>query len=245
MKKEFKKLEISKTRDIQLFEAENGLRVLLYGYEFGKSELFVKMPNEQHFTEISGGYNSASGNMKSGKGSDPWREKFENSYEFYIKGEDMMLKINTFNFYFLKIVAQHGERLKAIEEYKLNAILADYDYLALPADVMTISTVHKLGDTYFVMYHPRYHFSYNNHILCKVKGTDVEMFKVTKFERYRDGGTTIIEALDENDKLHEFYHPTSFKPELPATYNGIAMEEIKEADIIKHLVTILKIEVND
>ena len=40
----------------------------------------------------------------------------------------------------------------------------------------------------------------------------VEELEITKFDRYRDGGTTEMTLVDGDGIEHEFYYPTHFKP---------------------------------
>ena len=68
--------------------------------------------------------------------------------------------------------------------------------------------LNKKQVTYFVVDYPAYNFSYTNHTFRIVRGKSVEECKVKEFERYLDGGTTIITVIDSKGKEHKFFSPT-------------------------------------
>ena len=159
MKREYEKID--RDRDMRIFKSEE-FTVIECPYDHKKPEIFIKFSSENHFTEIAGGFNTVHGNNKMGNGKNPWNSH-RNSFEFFIKGEDMFIKENSFDCHFLKLVAQKSKN-KMTNEICIEEIL-QCDYLKLPSDIMEIQSVHKLSDTFFILCYPKYNFRYETHVL--------------------------------------------------------------------------------
>lgn len=195
--------------------------ILIFDYKYGCNEVYVRYPGTEHFIETTGGHKSVQGSMIKGSGENPWHDDYRKKFEFYIHDKNMMFK--EFNHNFL-VKVNDEEALRIVSDPQLN-------YLELPHDVIEISYAHRLGDMFFVIFNPKYNFTYRSSRMIRYSGTNCEELKIQKFERYRDGGTTEVVAADHSGTEHIFYYPTPFKKDICPTYNGISMEEMSEEQV--------------
>ena len=131
---------------------------------------------------------------------------------FYLSKDGGMSQFN-----FMKLVAEYNKGNKYDVTGKCSVNIQEietalkFKYLKLPGDVRTITYCYKtkgIAPKFFIVDYPAYKFEYSNHRLHIIVGDVVSEYKITKFIRYRDGGTTVISVLDEDDKLHKLVFPS-------------------------------------
>jgi len=250
--------DTNKRENIACFE------LLVFEYNRGESTHFLKYPNQNHFIELSGTcIGSARGNMTQGLGENVW-ENFSNDPK-YRKGKiqiyqhdgNVMLNFDDSEFNFLKIAARKttGEKSYIFKDSSygqnrniemIESVLKE-KYLKLPENVRGISYMCKtkdmIGVVYFAVDYPAYNFSYDNQRFRVIlSNNDIKELKVTKMERYRDGGTTYIFLLDGNNKEHIFFSPSSFVNEEiePTNFDGIPLINVTDEER-KELCKVLNI----
>jgi hypothetical protein len=72
----------------------------------------------------------------------------------------------------------------------------------------------------------------------------VTEYKITKFDRYRDGGTTMIQCVDPAGNTHDFFSPQSLFPtaeKLVPTWDKNEIVEVLPAERV-HIIELLQIE---
>jgi len=62
--------------------------------------------------------------------------------------------------------------------------------------------------TFFIVDYPKYNFKYDNHRFRSITDNKISEYQIKSFQRFRDGGTTIITVIDELNKEHKFFSPT-------------------------------------
>lgn len=232
MTKIYKSLSDLQYRKSRLFiSAEKAFELLVFEYEYTKQIFYLKYFQDDFFTELSGGYNTQSGKFNKGIGLNPWVDNYEQNIEIYNNSSDIMIKDSIFQMYFLKEVTEDFDKI------------FDFQYLELPRDVINISYSYQTLDfipVYFLIYYPTYYFGYDTQKAFAIKEGVIEELNITDFQRYRDGGTTIID-IEDYDK--GFYFPTAFNQQLKATFNGHVIIPTLETNT-KILVDLLKLELN-
>ena len=101
------------------------------------------------------------------------------------------------------------------------------EYVPLPDDVYEIESIHKINESYFVVLKRVYGFSYDSMKLFKITTNQSEELQITGFERYRDGGTTLISAIDPVSKKTFNFHIKPFDIAI-STCNDIEMLKVKK-----------------
>lgn len=69
----------------------------------------------------------------------------------------------------------------------------------------------------------------------------IKQFEVTRFDRFRDGGTTYITAKDDKNKTYEFFSPTPFDKNKVPTFQAEELEEVTKEEK-ENLIELLKLD---
>lgn len=245
MKQTFNDFSIHKHRSFELFRSVDKkltstyftnketefsyFDVIVFDYEYGLRKIYIKYPNIDYFVEMYDGGESSNGNMQNLSFQNIWKDSYyEKNIEIFKHDKNMMLKISD-NFNFLECISTNYN------------VLANEKYLMLPSDTFTTTDCYKSKDeipTYYFVNHPTYYFSYNTHKFYSVKNNVIKQYEITNFERYIDGGTTIIKLLDGGNNEHEFYSPTSFNKKLIPLFDDLELIEttIEEKLHIENLI---------
>lgn len=235
--------------------------VLHFHYD---NKIFIKSPNTKHFVELYSKSSHTFNNMtkitkihvsENLDLDDVFyiKHNFELKdveIKFFIHDNNMMLLINDENFNFLKLIATYDkDKDKFIQNelsLNINEIenVLNQEYIKLPEYVRCISYTVKTTDfipTYYIIDYPKYNFSYDNQRLHKIENNIITECKITSFLRYKDGGTTEVEFID-NDKTNKFYLPFNFSSNKVKhmTLNDKIIINATEEDISK-IRNILKI----
>jgi len=202
----------------------------------GNRRVYIKYPGTEHFIEMFGGtsgahYKGKCGNQENYVIENVWEDAtYKRKISLHVSDTYAFLK--TFSaFDFLQVVTD------------LDTVFPIYQckYLKLPTDVRGISYCFNLPfelNGYGVIDYPAFNFDYNNQRLQIVIDKSVQEWKITSFSRYRDGGTTIIEATDSKGDSHKLYFPSPWKKEAVPDFDGIEIEfvsDIKREELIKIL----------
>lgn len=230
--------------------AEAFFEILVFKYEFKHNEVYIRYPNTDYFVETAGGYNNMHGTMNKGNGFNPWSNKYSKKYELYNHDMNLMFKDSEHNF--LTEVASvdcgsssYPKKATYINQDELDAAFA-LNYLKLPDDLMNIAYSYKTADaipTYFLIFYPTYNFGYDTHKVYSIKSGVATELTIMDFQRYRDGGTTIIKIKEAQEG---FYFPTAFESGngLLPTYDKQPLVKATE-DETNDLITIVGITVNE
>lgn len=231
--------------------------LLRFEYQYGDHQLYIRFPNTDHFVEmVGGGIGSSIGNMISAKGQNPWGEEWSMNFDIFSQANNLLF-VNGLKINFMTKVASYGkgnpynhpfpnEKYENVEE--LEAALS-MKYLKVPEHIRTISYCLKTNDerpTYFLVDCPKYNFQYSNHRFFVIKEDDThEELKITNFVRYKDGGTTEIQLLSADNKVHSFFSPSSLgraKQRLFSTFDRNELEEVTEEEK-ERLIRLLGIKI--
>jgi hypothetical protein len=226
--------------------AEAFFEILVFDYEYGKNEVYIRYPETDYFVETTGGYNSRHGTMNKGNGINPWSEKYSAKFELYNHDKNLMFKDLEHNFLIEVASVDYGNSTfpknpTYVNQNELEEAFA-LNYLKLPDDLMTIAYAYKTNDaipTYFLIFYPTYNFGYNTHKAFSIKRGVATELTITEFQRYRDGGTTIIKVKESVDG---FYFPTPWKLAEISTYNGIPIVKATD-DETRDLIMIIGITI--
>lgn len=199
--------------------------LLRFDIEGGEHQIYIRFPNADYFIEMhEGGWGSAHGDMKNAKGENIFAEhSYEIPFTIYSHNLDLLLVIagGIPQFNFMKKVAElyNGNPFDGCRD-KFQSNMPEIEaalklkYLKLPEDIRNIEYLFKTSDssnpTYFVVDYPAFNFQYTNHRFRVVQGDVVKEYKIIDFQRFKDGGTTIITVVDENNIEHKFFSPTRF-----------------------------------
>jgi len=236
-------------------EKEAFIEVLRIKDNKSHSGLFLRLPGELYFTQLYGdGISSSRGNMTSGRAINPWREKHNQEIKFFQHGENLMISLNSMSFNFLKLVGNYGIQSIPNTLIELSNILTA-SYIELPREVrtieycvQTISTKDKTP-SYLVIENSTYSSRYGDYCVHLLKKTEKgellsEQLIVRSFERYRDGGTTIIEMQDKSGNPYQFFSPSPFNKSknTKATLNDIEVIDLEsDSTIRKSIISLLNI----
>jgi hypothetical protein len=273
--KEFAKLSDFKFRDVELYRSrdlkdtaiyhtnlkdeERGVveafyEVLVFDYDYGLNEIYVRYPNTDYFVETKSKGGGSCGKAKTCEAKNPWVEDFQSTLKIISHDPDMLLSMGEYfhRFNFLTKIASYDKGNpfcspypnETFENYNEIEKALSLDYLKLPSDVRSISYCFKTKDEtpkYFFIDYPKYSFSYDNHRFLTIENDEVTEYKITKFNRYRDGGTSEISITDDNGVEHEFFSPTSLGGKTKKdTFDGEEIFEVTPEEK-EHLINLLGI----
>ncbi len=193
--------------------------LLRFELDGGDHQIYIRFPRSNFFVEMFGGFAGGRGDMKSSKFENIFAESYNKEYKFYSFEENAMLLMSGNELNFMKRVASYDKGNPYSSPYP-NETFVNYpeiekalslQYLKIPDDIRKIQYCFKTKDEtpiYFLVDYPAYNFKYDNHNFYLIKDGQAKEYKITNFSRYRDGGTTIIEVVDEHGFKHTFFSPT-------------------------------------
>lgn len=247
--KTFKNLSDFKNRNCKLFISEDALyKVLIFDYNYKHYQVYIKYPKNDYFIETTISSGSSGNGRYTMSGSDVWRKIFPDISVYYNK-LNMFLDLGTFDFVFLKFSASvdYGNKFndKSKDPDKINyqdieKVLKE-KYLQLPSNIKNIIFSYKTSDEskYFVVYDSKYCYDAQKFICITLNG--VNEYKITNCATCLDGGTTIINVIDQNNIGHVFHYPTPWS-KLPTTWDEERLIENSKEETDK-LAEILEIDI--
>lgn len=204
----------------------------------GDHQTYIRFPNEDHFVEmVGGGGGSGRGNMMTSGGKDVWETGSDLHFEIYSQEDNLLLT-------FGKHLTQFNFMVKVHDDAEVRKALS-MKYLRIPEDVRQVEYLYKtksVSPKYFVIDYPAYNFRYDNHRFRIIDNDGVKEYKIKNFERYRDGGTTIIDVVDENSKEHKFFSPTPFDKSAVVKWDDIELEEVADEKEKEKIIALLQLE---
>lgn len=202
--------------------------LLRFGLKGGDHQIYIRFPNEDHFVEmLHGGMGSGRGDMMQSEGKDVWKDKDAAPFSIYSHGKNLVLLFGrsdwTPEFNFMTKVAEYDKGNPFDRPYP-NETFVNYEeikkalsmkFLKIPESIRRIEYLFKTKETpkkyksptYFIVDVPAYNFKYDNQKFRVIENDEVKEYKIKSFQRYRDGGTTIIKITDENGIEHTLFSP--------------------------------------
>lgn len=245
-------------RDEDRNAASAFFEILRFGLEGGDHQVYIRFPNNDYFTEIiGGGMGSGRGSMIESEGENVWEDAYCMPFKIYSHDSNLVLimKGGISEFNFMTKVASYDKGNPFNHPYPNETFVNFYEidkalsmkYLKLPESVRKIEYCYKTKDlepTYYLIDYPAYNFKYENHRFFVIENNSEKQIEIKNFIRFRDGGTTIVNLLDENGIEHKFFSPQTMFPtdkELHSTFDDI--ELIEATDLEKaSLVSLLGLE---
>lgn len=206
--------------------------ILVFDYMFGGHEVYIKYPNIDYFIEMIGGSCSMSGDAGELIVKDAWY-KGESEIKLYYEDDNMFVNFRpgSLNFSFCKLIHSSLGEIKNYDE--IDKALSK-EYLKIPDSVRKIQYAYKSRDvdpTYYIVDASEFNFCYDT---CSFFILDslynATEYKITNFERYRDGGTTYI-TISDGDTEHILYAPTPFAKNAPSTFDNNELIKLTEDEI--------------
>lgn len=234
----------TKVKDGDRETAQSYFEILRFSYEGGNRQIYVRFPNTDYFVEMIGGCGSGRGDMQHSEGKNIWEDEFKSQMTIYSHNNDLIFIIGKWEFNFMKRVAifKKGENINYPEIEKALSL----KYLKIPENIRTIEYCYKTKDEnpkYFLVDYPTYSFQYENLRFFVIENEVARQYDIRKVDRYRDGGTTYIDVVDEDGNDHIYFSPTRFPPKtLYETYDDIELEEVTEEEK-QNLIKLLSIEI--
>jgi uncharacterized protein YrzB (UPF0473 family) len=257
----FRSSDLRNTSDYFTDDEKGGeafFELLRFEYDGGDHHCeYLRYPNTDYFIELYGSGSSYShGNMSKTITEDVWKDEYRNQITINQHGSNLMLVIGKYlhEFNFMTLVARftHSEdefkfrddvELPTFNTKELHKSLM-LKYVKIPESVRRIEYLYKMNfsgrkPSYFVTDYPAYNFNYTNHRFRIIHDDNViEELLIKNFERYRDGGTTIITVVDKEGKEHIFYSPThltdqKLTPKWDATIIDINKNLVEGVELIE------------
>lgn len=216
--------------------------LLRFGLEGGDHQLYIRFPNTDHFIEmIGGGMGSGRGSMIESEGKNVWEDAYCMPFKIYSHDSNLVLimKGGISEFNFMTKVAHYDKGNPFNHPYP-NETFVNFSeiekalsmkYLKIPESVRKIEYCYKTKDAipkYYLIDYPAYNFKYENHRFFVIENDLVKQFEIKNFLRFRDGGTTIVNSIDENGIEHKFFSPQTMFPtekELSTTFDDVELAE--------------------
>ncbi len=238
--------------------------LLRFSLEGGDHQVYIRFPNTDYFVEmLDGGMGSGRGNMMQSEGKDVWKDKDSAPFSVYSHDKNLVLLFGridwTPEFNFMTKVAEYDKGNPFNRPYPQETFV-NYEeiekalslkFLKIPENIRKIGYAFKTLGTvlkYIVVDYPAYNFKYENQRFRVIENGEnqVKEYKIKSFQRYRDGGTTIIIAIDENGNEHKLFSPQQMFDDgknLVPKYDDTELIEIKQGEFEwDRLVELLKIE---
>jgi len=226
--------------------------LLLFGLD-GDHQIYIRFPNTDHFVEMVGGLGSAHGNMRLAGGKNVWEKSSNMTFDIYYQDNNLLLSMGKgmpeFNF-MTKVAEYKKGNFSFPNETTFNYSEIEkalsMQYVKIPQHIRKIAYLYKTNSVspkYFVVDYPAYNFGYNNHQFHIIDNDGVKEYKIKHFERYRDGGTTIIKVVDDKGTDHTFFSPTPFDKTKSVTWDETneLVEVTDEQEKVK-IIESLKLE---
>lgn len=209
--------------------------VLIFGYKYGKHEIYIKYPDAEFYIEVFGSSGSSHGDMKHYQGRMLIEEKIQPFvYEDVLQPKlikmfkhDQHLLLNldasySGDFNFLERVALANDKYNRYESFGLREVevALQTPFIPIPNDRELAYTFMTDDNNYIIVDQSAYNFSYEG-MRCYYGNIKdgIKDYTILNFVRYRDGGTSIF-TINVNGKNMEFYSPSSFNKEKVATFDG-------------------------
>ncbi len=224
----------------------------------GDHQLYVRFPDTEYFVEMDGGgMGSSHGNMMEANGKNVWENAYNAPFKVYSHDKNLIFVIGDGfpKFNFMTKVASYDKGNKFNHPYPNETFLnfseiekaLSMKYLKMPESVRKVQYCYKTKDAipkYFLIDYPAYNHKYENHRFFVIENEIAKQFEIRDFQRFRDGGTTIIKVLDENGSEHSFFSPQTMFPtdkNLVTYFNNIELTEATKEEESK-LVSLLNLE---
>lgn len=221
-----------------------------FSLDGGVHKLYIRYPNTDYFVEMYGGdFENGRGVMIRAICENVWAEKYNSSITIFSHDKNLICLIGRLDyspeFNFMEKVASYNKgnpfnnpypNVTSVNYNEIEDALS-FKYLKLP-DNRTIEYCYKTNDNkskYFVVDYPKYNFKYNNQRFSVIENNIKKEYEIKNFVRYRDGDTTIITVIDENNIEHKFFSPTKLSNEtLSVKWDDV--ELIPTSDIEKEKI---------
>lgn len=215
-------------------EQPKSFDILVFDYMFGGHEVYIKYPNLDYFIEMVGCTSSMSGDAGELNVKDAWYTgEYKSEIKMYYEDDNMFVNFRpgSLNFSFCKLIHTSLGIIKNYDE--INNALSK-EYLKIPDSVRKIQYAYKSGDvdpTYYIVDASEFNFCYDTcrFFILDSRYNETE-YKITNFERYRDGGTTYI-TISDCDTEHILYAPTPFAKNIPSTFDNNELVKLTEDEI--------------
>lgn len=174
------------------------LSVILFDYEYGYNQIYVRYDHDIDFVEIDGGMRSACGMKCIYKGHDFREADVHADIRIHTDNENAIL------------IRGRGEYISSF--FFLNKIeepIADLQYLPLPDDIYTVNDCLANESISVLIVYPKYHHHTDNYRCFIFTETESIEAKIDEMETYRDGGTTYYD-ISIADEKYKVYSPTMF-----------------------------------
>lgn len=248
----------TEVKDKDRKKASAFFELLRFGLEGGDHQLYVRFPNKDYFIEmIGGGMGSGRGSMIESEGKNVWEDAYCMPFKIYSHDNNLVLimKGGISEFNFMTKVACYDKGNPFNHPYPNETFVNSSEiekalsikYLKIPEDIRKVEYCYKTKDVipkYYLIDYPAYNFKYENHRLFVIENDTVKQFEIKNFLRFRDGGTTIVNLLDENGIEHKFFSPQKMFPtekELSTTFDDVELIEATEFEKA-NLVSLLGLE---
>lgn len=223
--------------------------LLRFGLKGGDHQIYVRFPYTDYFVEIidSGGSGGGIGNMQKHQYKNIWLDKDESPLTIFDHEDNLIVFFGrmdwTPKFNFMTKVASYDKGNPFCHPYPNETFLnfsgiefaLRMKYLKIPEHIRTIHYCFKTMDsipTFIVVDSPTYNFRYNNQrfrlVTRELEGYRIEELEIKSFQRFRDGGTTIITAVDTNNVEHKLCAPQRMFP----TENEVLSDKWDDTDIV-------------
>lgn len=223
----------------------------------GDHQIYIRFSNTDYFVEmIDAGFGSGRGDMMVASGKDVWKDVNKSPLTIYSHNNDLLLIMGRTDwlseFNFMKRVAKYDKGNKYNRPYPNETFINYWEientlkmkYLKIPQNIRKVEYCFKTMDQtpkYILIEYPAHNFHYDNHNFYIIENNIAKEYKIKKFERYRDGGTTYITIVDEHEKEFKLYSPTPFDKTLKPTFDEKEIIECTKEEE-KELINLLQIE---
>jgi hypothetical protein len=230
--------------------------LVVFEYEFGKPEYFIRLPYYEFFIELSSSGKSAHGTMEHFDALNPigdfinpyhYEGELQNQFiEVFRHDTDAMIKIGKYgDFDFLQRMGFQPVKYSHRNEraYGEDVIwdVFSREYVKIP-DFRNIAYSAVTGDgNYLIVDQSAYNFSYEGMRCWFGPLSDIKPASMENFARYRDGGTTLFDFIVDGVK-HSFFWPSRLGEN--KGYQTINEKPIKELDETTLNLLLKKIGIN-
>lgn len=247
----FTEVEYEERKDAKAF-----FELLRFGLDGGEHQIYIRFPNTDCFIEmVDGGFGSSHGDMMQSSGKNVWDDQ-DQTFSIYSHGQNLILILGSCGvpkFNFMTKVADYNIGNPYDHPYPNETFTnfceiektLEMQYVKIPESIRQIAYLYKTKDIspkFFIVDFPAYNFQYTTHRFRVIENERVKEYEVKSFVRHRDGGTTIITVLDESQKEHKFFSPTSLPTKtLVEKWDDIELVEVTVEEKQK-IVELLQLE---
>lgn len=229
--------------------------VVIFGYKYGRHEIYIKYPDAEFYVEVFGGSGSSHGDMKHYQGRVLIEEKvkpfiFENVLQpnlikMFKHDQHLLLNLDATysgDFNFLERIALVNDKYNSYESFGLREVevALHTPFVPIPNDRELAYTYMTDDNNYIIVDQSAYNFSYDS-MRCfygNIKD-GIKEYKMNNFVRYKDGGTSMFNIVIDG-KVCEFYSPSGFnKEKVPTFDNKVITKFIPTPDMLDGLGIVL------